>query len=201
MTVRDGIFAGDTPHLILERWMQEAAASEPADPNAMALATVDEHGMPDVRIVLMKGVSAEGVEFFTNYNSQKGQQLQSAGKAAVNFHWKGLKRQIRIRGRVEKTSADTSDAYYATRPLGSRIGAWASRQSQPLESRDALIAQVKDAQAAHGETPARPAHWGGFLLRPTEYEFWADAEYRLHDRFRWRLDDRAGKWAISRLNP
>lgn len=195
------IFEGEKPHEILLRWMDEAQGTEPGEANAMSLATVDENGLPDVRIVLMKDADETGLTFFTNYESRKGQQLLSAKKAAVNFHWKALKRQVRVRGVISKASAAVSDAYYRSRPLGSRLGAWASDQSRPLESREALIARVEKAKADHGDDPARPPHWGGFLLQPTEFEFWADAEYRLHNRFRWVREKQGETWAISRLNP
>ena len=201
MTTDNDIFAGDAPHEILARWMSEAEGTEPGEPNAMALATVDATGLPDVRIVLMKACSAEGLEFYTNYESRKGAQLVASGKAAANFHWKGLKRQVRVRGTVTKVSPEVSDAYFASRPLGSRIGTWASRQSQPLPDRETLLDQVARAEKEHGTSPQRPPHWGGFLLTPSEFEFWADGEYRLHNRFRWAYDFGSRQWAITRLNP
>lgn len=197
---RDGIFAGSDPFGIFARWMAEASEAEPNDPNAMTLATVDESGLPDARIVLLKGVEDEELVFFTNYGSRKGRQLMSCGKAALNFHWKSLRRQVRWRGTVSRVAPEVSDAYYATRPLGSRIGAWASRQSQPLESKEELKSAIRNAEAQFGDEPPRPDHWGGFKLAPQEIEFWADGAFRLHDRFRWtRTAD--NQWATTRLNP
>lgn len=198
---RDGIFAGDDPFALIRSWMDEAATSEPNDPNAMALATVDSAGLPNVRVVLAKEIEDDAIVFYTNYDSAKGQELTGAGMAAVNFHWKTIRRQIRLRGIVEKEDGAKADAYYDSRPLGSRIGAWASQQSQPLESRAALQARVEDLQTELGDNPARPSFWGGFRITPVEIEFWADGEYRLHDRFRWFRSTPKETWTVTRLNP
>lgn len=201
MPDRDGIFAGNDPFEIFDRWFESATESEPSDPNAMTLATVDADGMPDLRIVLLKGVEDNRLVFFTNYESRKGQQLIDTGKAAVNFHWKSLGRQVRFRGQVTKASAETSDEYYASRPLGSRIGAWASKQSQPLSDKTVLVDRVAQYEAELGKNPARPPHWGGFLLEPTEIEFWCQGEFRLHDRFRWSRSIGSNSWTTARIFP
>lgn len=201
MTERTGIFAGDDPFELTRNWMDLARDSEVADPDAVALASVDPSGLPNVRIVLMRSIESDAFVFYTNYHSAKGQELIGSGKAAFVLHWKSLKRQVRVRGLVEKEEGAIADAYYASRPLGSRIGAWASQQSQPLDSRQDLVTAVKAAEAEHGDTPSRPAHWGGFRIRPLEMEFWADGEFRLHDRFRWTREKVNEKWQIERLNP
>lgn len=201
MSGRDGIFAGDDPFALTRAWMDTAAPAELANSDAMALATVDEDGLPNVRIVLLRGIEADAFVFFTNYDSAKGRELTGAGKAAFVLHWKSIKRQVRVRGIVEKEDGAVADAYYAGRPLQSRLGAWASRQSQPLSSRAALIAEVAKMGVTHGINPKRPPHWGGFRIRPLEMEFWADGEFRLHDRFRWRRATLTDKWEVQRLNP
>ena len=201
MSDRDGIFTGDNPFDIARRWLDEATPQEPNDPNAMALSTVDAGGMPDTRIVLLKEIEDGGFVFFTNYESAKGEQIAATGKASFVIHWKSLRRQIRARGMVEKVSADDSDAYYRTRPLGSRIGAWASAQSRPLESRQVLADAVKEAESRFGSDPDRPPHWGGFRIVPEQIEFWADGEFRLHDRFVWKKDESRFGWKVQRLSP
>jgi len=188
------------PFRLFAEWLGEAEASEPNDPNAMALATVDGDGMPNVRMVLLKGLDGGGFVFFTNYESAKGGELLASRKAALCFHWKSLRRQIRVRGPVEEVSKAEADAYFATRARGSRIGAWASQQSRPLESRFALEKAVASyaAKFAIGEIP-RPDYWSGFRLKPVEIEFWRNREFRLHDRIQFR---RAGDgWAKTRLYP
>ncbi|SHI68665.1 pyridoxamine 5'-phosphate oxidase [Wenxinia saemankumensis] len=197
---RTGIFAGDDPFALARAWLDEAAGTEPSDPNAIALATVDADGMPDARIVLLKEIEDDAFVFYTNYDSAKGRQIAATGRAAFTMHWKTLRRQVRVRGMVERTSAEQADAYYASRPLQSRIGAWASRQSRPLESRDELMARVSAMESAHGQTPDRPPFWGGFRIVPTEIEFWADGTARLHDRFRWARDG-DDSWVVTRLFP
>lgn len=201
MTDRGGIFAGDNPFEIARAWMVEAEASEPEDPNAIALATVDAHGMPNVRMVLLKEIEDAAFVFYTNYTSAKAGEIDSAGKAAFVLHWKSLRRQIRVRGVVEKEDGAKADAYYASRSLKSRLGAWASDQSAPLGSRAALVAQVAKVTAQHGTNPARPPFWGGYRITPLEIEFWADGPFRLHDRFRWSRETIASDWRIGRLNP
>lgn len=204
---RSGIFAGEDPFAIAQGWLTEAQATEPNDPNAIALATVDPDGLPDVRMVLLKEIEGQGAPsggafvFYTNYDSTKGREIAASGKAAFVLHWKSLRRQIRVRGLVSREEGPQADAYYASRSLQSRLGAWASRQSQPLESRGALMAEVARVTARRGVSPARPPFWGGFRITPLEIEFWADGAFRLHDRFRWVRSDFASDWSINRLNP
>ena len=198
---RDGIFAWDDPIALLRSWLAEAERTEVNDPNAMALATVDEDGAPNVRVVLLKEIAEDGLVFYTNYRSDKGREIEGAGHAAVALHWKSLRRQVRARGRAVREDGARADAYYASRGLGSRLGAWASRQSQPLESRDALVQAVAAAREERGEAPRRPPFWGGYRIEPSVMEFWAEGADRLHDRFRWTRSTSAEEWAITRLNP
>ena len=189
------------PFRLFGAWLEDAAKSEPNDPNGLALATVDEDGMPDVRMVLLKGFDEAGFVFYTNLESAKGREILSSMKAAMCFHWKSLRRQVRVRGPVEIVSDAEADAYFATRPRGSRIGAWASKQSRPLESRFALEKAVAEytAKYAIGEIP-RPKHWSGFRLVPEHIEFWHDRPFRLHDRVVFtRTGD--GGWDKTRLYP
>ncbi|EAQ01153.1 pyridoxamine 5''-phosphate oxidase, putative [Pseudooceanicola batsensis HTCC2597] len=201
MTDRTGIFAGEDPFQIVRDWLAEAEESEVNDPNAMALSTVDATGMPNSRIVLLKAVEDDGFVFYTNYGSAKAQELEAAGKAAFVMHWKSLRRQVRVRGHVSREAGEKADAYYRSRSLKSRLGAWASRQSQPLASRNALMAEVAKVTARHGTDPARPPFWGGFRIAPVEIEFWADGAFRLHDRFRWTRNGVGNAWSVTRLNP
>ena len=201
MTERSGIFGGNDPFEIVRRWMGEAQGSEPNDPNAIALATVNSLGMPDVRMVLLKDVEDDAFVFYTNYGSQKAQEIAETGTAAFVMHWKSLRRQIRVRGHVTKEDGEKADAYFASRSLQSRLGAWASRQSQPLKSRTALMAQVAKVTAKHGTAPKRPEFWGGYRIVPTEIEFWADGAFRMHDRFVWKRSTVSDDWQILRLNP
>lgn len=201
MTDRGGIFAGDDPFVLARAWLEEATPQELNDPNAMALATVDPDGLPNVRIVLLKDIEDDAFVFYTNYDSQKGQEIAASGKAAFVLHWKSLRRQVRVRGLVEREEGEKADAYYASRALQSRLGAWASQQSRPLASRAALVAEVAKVTFRQGLRPSRPPFWGGFRIRPLEFEFWADGEYRLHDRFCWRRQALDGEWQIHRLNP
>ncbi|MEL7279394.1 MAG: pyridoxamine 5'-phosphate oxidase [Pseudomonadota bacterium] len=198
---RDGIFAGDDPFDIARDWLAEAEKSEINDPNAMALSTVDQDGLPNARMVLLKGITETGFWFFTNYESQKGQELAATGKAAAVLHWKSLRRQLRVRGAVIREDGPEADEYYATRSLKSRLGAWASKQSQPLASRAELMAEVAKVTASKGANPSRPPFWGGFRIEPLEIEFWADGAHRLHDRFVWRRKAVENKWEIARLSP
>ena len=201
MTDRTGIFAGDNPFEIARSWMAEAAESEINDPDAIALSTVDADGMPNVRMVLLREIEADAFVFYTNYGSRKAQEIDAAGKAAFVMHWKSLRRQIRVRGLVSREDGEKADAYYASRSLKSRLGAWASRQSQPLGSRTELMAEVAKLTAKLGTNPPRPPFWGGFRIVPTEIEFWADGAFRLHDRFRWERSSVEKEWIINRLNP
>lgn len=200
-TERSGIFAGDTPFEIARRWLAEAEAQEINDPNAIALATTDAQGLPNVRMVLLKDIEDDGFVFYTNYNSAKSQELDGSPKAAFVMHWKSLRRQIRVRGTVTREDGAQADAYYGSRSLKSRLGAWASDQSKPLASRAALMAEVAKVTARHGPNPARPPFWGGWRITPVEIEFWADGAFRLHDRFVWRREEGQKKWHVSRLNP
>jgi pyridoxamine 5'-phosphate oxidase len=201
MVDRTGIFAGDDPVAIAAAWLDEARATEPSDPNAMALATVDPDGLPNVRIVLLKEIEPDGFVFYTNHGSAKGRELDAAGKAAFVLHWKSLQRQVRVRGTVERVDGRQADAYYASRPLESRLGAWASRQSEPVASRGAFMAEVARVTAAHGVHPARPPFWGGYRIRPLALELWAAGRFRLHDRFRFVRPERGQPWAVDRLSP
>lgn len=204
MTDRTGIFAGEDPFDIVRTWMDEARQTEPNDPNAIALATVDAEGMPDARMVLLKDVDGQGRDgsfvFYTNYDSAKGKQVETGHKAAFVMHWKSLRRQIRVRGTVTREEGPQADAYFDSRALQSRLGAWASRQSQPLDGRATLVAEVARMGLRHGPKPARPPFWGGYRIAPTQIEFWADGAFRLHDRFVWtRGQDEA--WTVARLSP
>ena len=201
MTGRDGIFAGEDPFAIARRWLAEAQKTEPNDANAMALATVDGDGLPDVRMVLLKEIEDQEFVFYTNYDSAKGQQLDLAGKAAFVIHWKSLRRQIRVRGTVTREDGPQADAYYASRPLQSRIGAWSSPQSRPIDSREVLLAEVARQGLKHGLSPARPPFWGGYRISPVSIEFWADGTFRLHDRFRWSRETAENIWQTQRLAP
>lgn len=201
MSDRTADFAGDDPFGIAQQWLTEAEASEPNDPNAIALATVDPSGLPNVRMVLLKEIAADHFVFYTNYNSVKSAEITASGMAAFVLHWKTLRRQIRVRGRVEREDGPEADAYFASRSLKSRLGAWASRQSQPLASRGALMAEVARQTARHGANPPRPPFWGGFRIIPVEIEFWADGAFRLHDRFRWSRSAPGADWTVQRLSP
>lgn len=198
---RSGIFAGSDPFALAQGWLTEAEASEPNDPNAIALATVDDQGLPNVRMVLLKEIETDAFVFYTNYGSTKGQEIAASGKAAFVIHWKSLRRQIRVRGTVTKENGPQADAYFASRSLKSRLGAWASQQSQPLSSREALMAEAAKVALAKGPNPSRPPYWGGFRIHPVEIEFWADGAFRLHDRFRWSRADPTAPWKVLRLNP
>jgi pyridoxamine 5'-phosphate oxidase len=201
MAERDGIFAGDDPFAIARAWLAEAEPREPNDPNAIALASVDAEGLPNVRMVLLKAIEADGFVFYTNYQSAKGREIEASGKAAFVMHWKSLRRQVRVRGLTSRVEGPEADAYFASRSLQSRLGAWASRQSEPLASRAALMAEVAKVTATKGPAPARPPFWGGIRITPLVIEFWADGAFRLHDRFRWRRSAPDAAWQIDRLNP
>lgn len=183
-----------------EQWMQQALQAQLPEPNAMTLATVGADGRPSTRIVLIKGFDARGIVWYTNYDSRKGRELAHIPMAALQFHWVELERVVRIEGRVEKTGDDESDAYFATRPLDSRIGAWASPQSQVIDSRAVLVANAAKFGAQYLLNPPRPPHWGGYRLVPDRWEFWQGRKSRLHDRLRYRPDDRGG-WVRERLAP
>lgn len=220
MSERSGIFAGNDPFAIARSWLAEAEKVEPNDPNAIALATVDAQGLPDVRMVLLKDIEGGPTDgafvFYTNFDSAKGEEIEATGVASFVMHWKTLRRQVRVRGRVTRVEDELADAYYRSRALQSRIGAWASRQSRPLESRAALMAEVARQGINLGLSPARPPHWGGYRIRPVQIEFWADGAFRLHDRFQWLnkqyvnenslmkdIADEAVEsfWTVRRLSP
>jgi pyridoxamine 5'-phosphate oxidase len=194
------LLEGEDPIALFEAWLGEAVKSEPNDANAMTLATVDTEGMPDARMVLLKGVDAKGFVFFTNTQSAKGRELAANPKAAVVFHWKSLRRQVRVRGAIEPVSAAEADAYFATRARPAQIGAWASDQSRPLESRFALERRIAEVGLRFGlGKVTRPPHWSGYRLAPAIIEFWRDRPFRLHERL---VFARAGEgWATHRLFP
>ena len=199
--------AASEPFLLFEGWFAEATGTEPNDPNAMALATVDDTGLPNVRMVLLKGLDgpgepSRGFVFYTNLGSAKGGELAKQPRAALLFHWKSLRRQVRVRGTITPVTAAEADEYFASRARGSRIGAWASEQSRPLESRFALEKSVAvyTAKFGIGQIP-RPPHWSGFRLTPLEIEFWHDRPYRLHDRVVFRRERAGEPWTKARLYP
>jgi pyridoxamine 5'-phosphate oxidase len=191
---------GSDPFQLFDEWFAEAAASEPNDPNAMALATADEHGRPSVRIVLLKAHGPDGFVFYTNQHSRKGGELARNPRAALLFHWKTLRRQVRIEGSVSLVSSETADAYFATRSRDSQLGAWASDQSRPLASRAEFEKRYEEMKAKfEGSDVPRPPHWGGFSVAPETIEFWTDRPYRLHER---RLFNRDGdSWSEGLLYP
>ncbi|MEX0954486.1 MAG: pyridoxamine 5'-phosphate oxidase [Rhizobiaceae bacterium] len=196
----DDFAARGEPIALFSDWLADAEKSEPNDPNATALATVDADGMPDVRMVLLKGHDERGFVFYTNFESAKGRELLANPKAAMCFHWKSLRRQVRLRGPVETVTDDEADAYFASRPRGSRIGAWASKQSRPLESKLALEKAVAEYTLKYplGDIP-RPPHWSGFRIAPTQIEFWHDRPFRLHERIVFTRE--GDGWGKVRLYP
>ena len=200
MTVLGADELNTDPFLLFNQWFAEAQQSEINDPDAIALASVDTDGIPSVRMVLLKEILPEGFVFYTNYTSRKSGELMATGKAAFVIHWKSLRRQIRVTGSVEQVPDAQSDAYYQTRSRGSRIGAWASQQSKPLQNRGELAAAVRKIEETYPDEVPRPTHWGGFLIRPAEIEFWADGDFRLHDRFRFTTET-DGHWVAQRLYP
>jgi pyridoxamine 5'-phosphate oxidase len=196
------IQAVEDPFVHFGEWLAKASGQEPNDPNAVALSTVDPDGMPNVRMVLLKGFDRDGFVFYTNHESAKGRELLSARKAAMCFHWKSLRRQVRVRGLISEVTSQEADEYFASRPKDSQIGAWASRQSRPLRTRFELEKEIAvfAARYALGKVP-RPPHWSGFRLTPVEIEFWRDRPFRLHDRLVYRRKDPASAWQTEKLFP
>ena len=203
---RDGLNEAQAPaepFVLFQQWFEDAVKTEqlPVEPNAMTLATVDTDGQPHCRVLLLKGLDARGFTFFSNYDSAKGGHLAANPRAAMTFFWPALERQVRIEGQVEKVSVEESDAYYRVRPLGSRLGAWASPQSQPIDSREWLEENERKIKEQFADgTIKRPPHWGGYRVRPTHIEFWQGRPSRLHDRIRYNLQIK-GNWKIERLAP
>lgn len=194
--------AADEPFRLFAAWLEQATATEPRDPTAMTLATVDPDGMPNARMVLLKGADERGFVFYTNLGSQKGQELDAEPKAALVFHWKSLNKQVRVRGPVERVTDEEADTYFASRPKQAQIGAWASKQSTPLESRLAFEKAVAltAAKYALGAVP-RPPFWSGFRIVPLQIEFWQDRPFRLHDRIVFKRDAVGSAWSKTRLYP
>jgi len=191
--------AAADPHQQFELWLGQAVSAQLPEPNAMTLATVGADGRPSTRVVLIKGHDQRGIVWYTNYGSRKGRELEMQPFAALQFHWVELERVVRIEGRVEKVSAEESDTYYASRPLDSRIGAWASPQSEVISSRAVLVSNAARYAAQHLLHPPRPPHWGGYRLSPDRWEFWQGRKSRLHDRLQYRQDGPA--WRRERLAP
>jgi pyridoxamine 5'-phosphate oxidase len=198
----EALFRGEDPFALFTTWLREAEKTEPNDPNGMALATADPDGMPDVRMVLLKGVDPDGFVFFTNTESQKGGQLAANPKAALLFHWKSLRRQVRVRGPVAPVTPQEADAYFRTRPRDSQIGAWASDQSRPMGGRFALEKRIAEygLKFGLGEVP-RPPHWSGYRISPLRMEFWRDRPFRLHDRLVFERESAQAPWRTERLFP
>jgi len=195
------LFAGKDPLTIFRRWLEEARKTEINDPDAIALATVDEEGLPNVRMVLLRIIEDEGFVFFTNYGSKKAEEAFHSNKVAFNLHWKSLRRQIRVRGYVEKENGIIADKYFSDRQMGSKIAAWASKQSQTLLNREKLIERWQRYQNEFKENVRRPDFWGGIRIKPIQIEFWADGQYRLHDRFVWERKVGEKVWTVRRLFP
>lgn len=201
MSENTELFEGDNPFVLARQWLKEAQVTEINDPNAMALSTVDSTGMPNVRMVLLKDIEDDAFVFYTNYGSAKAQEIDGSGKAAIVLHWKSLRRQIRVRGDVVREDGEVADAYFESRALQSRIGAYASKQSQVLERKSDLVKRVAKYSLKLGVKPPRPEFWGGYRIQPTEFEFWSDGAFRLHDRFKWTNDVNVNTWTKVRLNP
>ena len=189
------------PTLLFKNWLSEAEQNEIRDPNAMQLATVSRNGMPSVRTVLLKDIIDGAFIFYTNYESRKSNEINETAKGAICFYWKSLNRQVRLTGSINKVSDEVSDKYYQSRSRGSRIGAWASKQSRELESREVLMEKVKLLESKHDEDIPRPTFWGGFALKPDEFEFWEDGDFRLHDRFILKPTKIKNQWTAKRYYP
>ena len=189
------------PILLFKNWLSEAEKNEIRDPNAMQLATVSKNGMPSVRTVLLKDIIGTSFVFYTNYESRKSNEINETAKGAICFYWKSLNRQVRLTGSINKVSDQVSDKYYQSRSRGSRIGAWASKQTRELESREVLMEKVKLLESKYDEDIPRPTFWGGFALKPDEFEFWEDGDFRLHDRFVLKPTALKNEWTAKRYYP
>ncbi len=195
------LFAGEEPFTIFRRWLEEARETEINDPDAIALATVDKEGLPNVRMVLLRIIEDDAFVFFTNYGSKKAQEALLTNKVAFNIHWKSLRRQIRVRGYVEKEDGMIADKYFSEREVGSQTAAWASKQSQTLNDRQELIERWQSYKNQFETNVGRPDFWGGIRIKPIQIEFWADGQYRLHDRFLWERELGEKSWSVRRLYP
>ena len=195
------LFAGEEPFTIFRRWLEEARETEINDPDAIALATVDKEGLPNVRMVLLRIIEDDAFVFFTNYGSKKAKEAFITNKVAFNIHWKSLRRQIRVRGHVEKEDGVIADQYFSRREIGSQAAAWASKQSETLADRQELIERWESYQNKYEGKFVRPEFWGGIRIRPIQIEFWADGQYRLHDRFLWERELGEKSWSVRRLYP
>ena len=195
------LFAGEEPFTIFRRWLEEARETEINDPDAIALATVDKEGLPNVRMVLLRIIEDDGFVFFTNYGSKKAREAFLTNKVAFNIHWKSLRRQIRVRGHVEKEDGIIADKYFSEREVGSQTAAWASKQSETLTDRQELIERWQSYKNQFEKNVGRPDFWGGIRIKPIQIEFWADGQYRLHDRFLWERELGEKSWSVRRLYP
>ena len=195
------LFAGEEPFTIFRRWLEEARETEINDPDAIALATVDKDGLPNVRMVLLRIIEDDAFVFFTNYGSKKAQEAFFTNKVAFNIHWKSLRRQIRVRGHVEKEDGIIADKYFSEREVGSQTAAWASKQSETLTDRQELIERWQSYKNQFEKNVGRPDFWGGIRIKPIQIEFWADGQYRLHDRFLWERELGEKSWTVRRLYP
>ena len=200
-TFDEKLFAGEEPFAIFRRWLEEARETEINDPDAIALATVDKEGLPNVRMVLLRIIEDDAFVFFTNYGSKKAQEAFLTNKVAFNIHWKSLRRQIRVRGHVEKEDGMIADKYFSEREVGSQTAAWASKQSETLTDRQELIDRWQSYKNQFEENVGRPDFWGGVRIKPIQIEFWADGQYRLHDRFLWERGLGEKSWSVRRLYP
>ena len=195
------LFVGEEPFTIFRRWLEEARKTEVNDPDAIALATVDKEGLPNVRMVLLRIIEEDAFVFFTNYGSKKAQEAFFTNKVAFNLHWKSLRRQIRVRGHVEKEDGMIADKYFSEREVGSQTAAWASKQSETLTDRQELIERWRSFKNQFEKNVGRPDFWGGIRIKPIQIEFWADGQYRLHDRFLWERKYGENSWSVRRLYP
>ena len=195
------LFVGEEPFTIFRRWLEEARKTEINDPDAIALATVDKEGLPNVRMVLLRIIEKDAFVFFTNYGSKKAQEAFLTNKVAFNLHWKSLRRQIRVRGHVEKEDGMIADKYFSEREVGSQTAAWASKQSETLTDRQELIERWQSYKNQFEKNVGRPDFWGGIRIKPIQIEFWADGQYRLHDRFLWERELGEKSWSVRRLYP